>query len=439
MNLKISFFPTNILQNIITTNLKNSNKQYLISKFCIAKFIYLTILIFRLTFLTFASKNKNYFWFIEQYDPSLNYLTKKFISNYMIGLCLAPLVCFILLLDFITYIKPNLYIWKLYRQLTLENGVNFWQLNDSLKISIKWKSPILNYFECQRKIHKLTNFYKVQFNSKLSYYPNICPKVRVKVYFISIIYLQITKITLIINLTYNIFFYFILLYNISQYHSGAMLYVAAIDLAIIVQAIFASFVLVNFHVYNLAVTLLTFALHLKHLNQLLFITLMQRQKKRTSWQIMHVIDVLRFFRQEHTKMASDIDRLNRQIVSTMSMFCISSNLLCNLYLVTALVWFDQNFESKVITFILIITEIVGMYINALPLTLVIETFYSSTKYHFLFQHFLNSKFAVEKVKLAYYYEFMSSKKNRRIAFSAGSLGNFSIESMFQVKITFVLN
>src|SRR5699024_10413481 len=140
-----------------------------------------------------------------------------------------------------------------------------------------------------------------------------------------------------------------------------------------------------------------------------------------------IVQTLKYFHQEHLKICCDVYKINESILSSVTAFGVGSNVYSNIFLITAFFYADFSLPQRAFTFTGIIAQLGGIYMVGMPLIVFTEQLYRSAKYMIRYQRFLDKRVIEEKLKIAYYFEFMHTDK--KIQFTSGHFGTFARDSL----------
>ena len=449
-----------VLPENIANELKfgeQSQQQRLLTP-CRTFFLFYQMLFFcRLLFLSFCLLEEHHgwplFWIIDRADPLLKTINSEVTFNAMFGFCLAPLVIFGLALEVLLYVKPELYFWKLFYDLMIENERHFWSLNPKvhyLSISLNPLSPVESLAEIKAYIYKLWRYEKPVFASRLLHFPHVHPSVRYKILIISVVYRQFIKVALLAQSTFLFLSWLGLVYLLSKYYHLLSLYflLGALDVGLVLYVFKRGFVQLNFFLFLLVLLMSTCSMHLWWLNGKLMKAVgvssssaksfrkldVKYRKKTPPARMEKMLYLARFYRSEQLTIVLTVYRLNEVFVSLLTFIGIGSNVLANIYLVSSLV-FDgpsMSLHYQVILVVGILTQIGGIYIVALPMIVLSNTLYSGTRYLFTVQRRLHWPFVGEKLALSHYYELLNT--DEPVVFKLGYIGSFTNDWLLQVRL-----
>ena len=118
----------------------------------------------------------------------------EYFHNGILGFCLAPYVLYLLAIDYITFVRPNDYIWrKLVAPMLLENRANFVQLNRGRfrepSSAAEWyHQPFQSAMNTLLWAHELWTATDATFMTEtLSNLPAVSAQIRVRSYLIAVI------------------------------------------------------------------------------------------------------------------------------------------------------------------------------------------------------------------------------------------------------------
>jgi len=248
-------------------------------------------------------------------DPMILLFTSVLGLDQVVALCLAPLILFAVMIDYVIVIKRSDTVWRIVYELMITNSDRFWELNPELKPRLKWTDPIGSIKAIAETIKRLTKCREeFHFASPLvvsPYYNE--PLLRVHTFLIAMWWAWVEAISLsLLSAAFLIgsVFYFPLIYH----QMPSSLVRAIIEYCTVVYAFLHSIQLVLFLLhYQLTGTHLTL-LKLGAMHKRISGALLKARRGQLSNR--ELGRVFRTFRAHHLALMTHVIVVSKQLVSS---------------------------------------------------------------------------------------------------------------------------
>ena len=129
-----------------------------------------------------SNRQYGYYEVVSQLDPLVTTFMVEYTSNHMVGLCLAPILLYGIYIDYALYVKPNLQMWSLLRQIWTDNGRNFGALNREYLLQYgRWRDVTSNLSQSVTWIRNVWYCKEANFQlPSLPHLPNLSVQTRTR-------------------------------------------------------------------------------------------------------------------------------------------------------------------------------------------------------------------------------------------------------------------